>query len=78
MLSPIDDEDDCADTMTRSTMRRTLRGVLGDLGFNFGLFRTFGNSRWQSAIKAFRMWRGETVYIMPQRSAFHSRLGVAE
>jgi hypothetical protein len=71
MLIPNDDEDDCSDTMTRSTTRKTVRGFLKDLAFNYGLFRTFGNARGQSAVKAYRMWRGETVYIMPQRSALH-------
>lgn len=66
-----DDDDDYGDTMTRSTTQKTVRGFAMDLHFNFGLFRTFGNSRGQSAVKAFRMWCGETVYILPQRSAFH-------
>ena len=66
------EDDDCADTMTRSTTRKTVRGFVSDLRFNYGLFRTFGNARGQSAVKAFRMWRGSKVYIMPQKSALSS------
>lgn len=70
VLVPRDDDDDYDDTMTRSTTRRTVRSLI----FNYGLMRTFGNSRGQSLIKGFRMWRGEKVYLMPQKSAFHGRL----
>ena len=70
VLTPEDDDDDCSDTMIRSTTRNTVRGFVRDLRFNYELFRLYGNSRGQSAVKAFRMWRGEKVYIMPQRGAF--------
>jgi hypothetical protein len=67
----VDEDDDFSDSMSRSTTRCGIRrGVMTDLSFNFRLMRSFGNSVGQSAVKAFRMWRGETVYIMPQRSAF--------
>lgn len=72
MLKPLDDDDDCGDMMSRSTTRKTVHGFIGDLSFNYGMFRTFGNSRGQSVVKALRMWRGEEVYIMPQKIAFVS------